>query len=342
MARSKTSKVVISLVVAALALGLFLLSRSPEPIPLVRLSGAVPADFIWGVASSAFQSEGGHLDSNGIRSNDTHPDQDRYGNSVDFRHRYREDVALAHDLGVNTYRIGINWARVEPPQGQIDQDELAYYDDLMFALKQAGIAPLITLDHLDFPGWVTDQGGWTNPKTTAEFVNYASLIVKRYHQDVHLWITFNEAAFYIAGEAGIHKLSWHDIGLVRDNVVAAHLQVYDLIHGLDAGAMVTSNIGWMGDHFGSRPINALDDWLFLDRVADKCDVIAIDYYAANMLQVMRTGEHWNWPPEPVGLYRTLKLLQARYPDKPMLVAETGMATRDGQPRADGVKREDVL
>lgn len=77
-------------------------------------------------------------------------------------------------MGVNTYRIGINWARVEPQPGKFDTVELAFYDDPILSLKQAGVAPLITLNHFDYPGWVSDQGGWTNPKTVGDFVAYAA------------------------------------------------------------------------------------------------------------------------------------------------------------------------
>jgi beta-glucosidase len=340
MARSKTSKVVISLVVAALALGLFLLSRSPEPIPLVRLSGAVPADFIWGVASSAFQSEGGHLDSNGIRSNDTHPDQDRYGNSVDFRHRYREDIALARNMGVNTYRISINWARVEPQKGKLDADELAYYDDVIKAMKEAGIQPIVALDHFVYPGWVDSQGGWSNEQTVTDFVSYARTIASRYHDDVHRWFTFNEAAFNMLGDAAQHKGG--GISKVSEHMVSAHRQIYDLIHGLDPGAQVTSNIVWMGDSPISRLLQHWTDRLFLDKIEDKNDLIAFDYYASSFVQVLRAGKHWKWNPDPPGLYRALQILRKRYPDKPLLIAETGMATPNAQPRPDGLRREDVL
>jgi beta-glucosidase len=144
--------------------------RDPALVPETAVRAALPQDFIRGVSSSAYQSEGGKLDFNWQRRNDSHPEQDRYGTSVDFRNRYRDDVALAKKLGVNTYRIGINWARVEPKKGQINESELAYYDDLIRALKEAGIAPLITLSHFVEPGWVADQGSWGNPQTTADFV----------------------------------------------------------------------------------------------------------------------------------------------------------------------------
>jgi beta-glucosidase len=339
----RTGQVLLAVVVVLL-LALAWDLKGPGAIP-VKPAQPLPAGFIWGVSSSAFQSEGGVLDSEWSRHNATDKTQDRYGPAVDFRHRYREDVQLAHDLGVNTYRIGINWARVEPKQGQYDQAELAYYDDLIAAIKQAGIAPLITLDHFDIPGWVADQGGWTNPDTTKEFVAYSGVIANRYHKDVHLWITFNEAFADMSIQDSLYKLKGKDADRVRDNIVTAHRQTYDLIHQIQPGAMVTSNIAWLGDRFGSGTLNGISDRAFLDRVADKVDVIAIDYYGADLikgLKALSAHANWLWPPEPAGLYRALKIVQAKYPNKPILIAETGMSTQDGLPRADGVTREDTL
>ncbi len=332
----------VALLVSAGSLGWLL--RPAGKIP-VAAAMPLPTNFIWGVSSSAFQSEGGKLDSDWSRINAANLKQDRYGTAVDFRHRYREDIALARDLGVNTYRMGVNWARVEPKEGQIDQSELAYYDDVIAAMKQAGLKPLITLDHFDTPGWVADQGGWTNPKTVKDFTHYAALIAGRYHNNVHLWITFNEAFADMLIQKTAHKLTWKGFGEVRDNIVAAHRQTYDLIHRLDPDATVTSNVAWMGDTGGGRAFNRLSDSQFLDRVANKCDVIAIDYYGADFskgMKALQARANWLWSPEPAGLYRALKLVQARFPKKSILIAETGMATQDGGPRADGVTREDTL
>jgi beta-glucosidase len=318
--------------------------KAPAAVP-VTAAQPLPAGFIWGVSSSAFQSEGGAVDSDWSRVNAADATQDRYGLSVDFRHRYRQDVALARELGVNTYRIGISWARVEPQPGQFDEAELRYYDDLMAALKQAGIAPLITLDHFDSPAWVAEQGGWTSEKTVADFVAYAKVIATRYHDDVHLWITINEAMAAMGGQMVNHHVSLKKFGQVKANVVAAHRQVYDLIHQLDADAMVTSNIVWMGDRRGGALFGWIIDPQFLDQIKDKCDVIAFDYYGSDSMNLLKgvTGKaNWLWQPDPPGLYRALKKLQAQNPDKPILIAEIGMATQDGQPRADGLTREDVL
>jgi beta-glucosidase len=304
--------------------------------------GELPAGFIWGVSASGYQSEGGNVDSNWDRYNAGNPEQDRYGHSVDFRHRYREDVGLARDLGVNTFRIGINWARIEPRRGEFDPAELAYYDDLILWMKQAGIAPLITLDHFVYPGWVADQGAWTNARTATDFVRYSRMIAERYGREVKLWLTFNEAAFFIIIEWKYRKLKWAGVKLMRKHLISAHRQVYDLIHALDSGAMVTSNIVWAGQGARSRLLQWFTDWLFLGGIEDKIDCIAFDYYYHGISDEVLKGRTWEADPDPQGLHRALKKLARRYPKLPVLIAENGMPTQDAQPRADGVRREDVL
>lgn len=328
-------------VVVVLALYLFLRMRPPAHIPETA-APPLPSDFIWGVSSSAFQSEGGHVDSNWSRWNDSQPEQDRYGKAIDYRNRYRGDIELARELGVNTYRMGVNWARLEPRKGQVDPSELAYYDDQILAIKQAGMAPLLTLDHQVYPGWMLDQGGWVNPESVSDFVKYVQLIAERYRNDVRLWITFNEGVFLAPHEMNTRKLGWRDAARVRRHTIAAHRQAYDLIHRLVPDATVTSNVYWLGDRFGSGVLNGISDWMFLDQIADKVDVIGVDYYVADVPGAIRARDFWRWPLSSAGLYRTLKLLQKRFPGKPLLIAEVGMATKNGELREDGKTREDFL
>ncbi|WP_428312708.1 family 1 glycosylhydrolase [Hydrocarboniphaga sp.] len=302
----------------------------------------LPADFIWGVSTSGYQSEGGHVDSNWDRYNAATPSQDRYGKAVDFRHRYREDIALARDLGCNTFRIGINWARVEPRRGEFDETELAYYDDVLLAMKQAGIATLITLDHFVYPGWVGDQGAWTSAQTCADFVRYSQMIAQRYHADVKLWLTFNEAAFFTLIEWKYRKMKWAQVRLMRQHLISAHRQVYDLIHSLDTSAMVSSNIVWCGRGWRSVLLQRFTDWLFLDGIADKMDCSAFDYYYHGVTKELLAGRIWEVDPDPSGIAHAIRKLARRYPKIPVLIAENGMPTDNAQPRADGIRREDVL
>ena len=302
----------------------------------------LPKDFLWGVAASAYQTEGGNVDSNWDRYNATTPGQDPYGKSVDFRHRYREDIALARDLGVNTYRIGINWARVEPRPGQFDEAELAYYDDVVRAIREAGIEPLITLDHFVYPGWIADRGAWTSPGTCDAFVAFSRRMVERYAGDARLWLTFNEAAFFVLIEWKYRKLTWAGVRAMRRHLIRAHREIHALIHARIPGARVSSNIVWCGEGWRSRLLQWFTDWLFLDAAHDTMDWLAFDYYYGGVADAVLQGRTWEADPDPPALGRALRRLARRFPRHPILVAENGMPTLDGQPRADGHTREGVL
>jgi beta-glucosidase len=302
----------------------------------------LPADFIWGVSASGWQSEGGNVNSNWDRYNASAKNQDPYGRSIDFRHRYREDVALARDLGVNTFRIGINWARVEPRDGVFDETELAYYDDLIAALNEAGIAPMVCLDHFVYPGWVDRQGAWTNPKTLQDFTRYCERIASRFAHKVKWWLTFNEAAAFILIEKKYRKLDRAGVHAMSRHVVQAHRDVYDLIHAFDPSARVSSNVVCCGEGLVSRYADWLSDRWFLNRVVDKLDYFAFDYYYSGITREVLQGRIWDAAPAPEGLYRALKRYAKRFPKLPIMIAENGMPTLDAQPRADGVRREDAL
>jgi beta-glucosidase len=308
----------------------------------MRPLAPLPADFIWGVSASGYQSEGGNVDSNWDRYNKDTPTQDRYGTSVDFRHRYREDIALARELGVNTFRIGINWARVEPREGEFAEAELKYYDDVIAAMCDAGLAPLITLDHFVYPGWVERQGAWTNPKTRDDFVRFCERIARRYVAKVKWWLTFNEAGFFVMIERKYRKLDRRGVRAMSRHLVEAHRQVYDRIHALDARARVSSNVVCCGEGILSRLLQWWTDKLFLNHVGGKLDYFAFDYYYRGVDRTVLKGRTWEADPAPDGLYRALHRYARKYPHLPLLIAENGMPTLNAAPRADGVTREDAL
>lgn len=337
--------IVVLLVVCFAGLKIWL--RMPHT-PEIAAAKPLPVNFLWGVSSSAFQSEGGDVDSNFRRLNDdlVGTKQDPYGKSVDFRHRYAEDIALARDLGIKLYRIGISWARVEPKKGQIDEAELAYYDDVIKTLKASGIEPLLTLSHFDHPGWVDDQGEWKNPSTVDEFVSFTKLIAARYHNEVHWWLTFNEASAFIVGEIQLNRHKKTPLGFdgtrtVRRHLIEAHRRSYEAIHQIDPDAMVSSNLAWCGDaNFLSSLVERVSEWVFTDSVVDRMDYIALDYYSSKI--PAEIDKPATWTQDPPGIYRALHALAQRYPGKPLLIAENGLATDNTNPRPDGVRREDAL
>jgi beta-glucosidase len=311
-------------------------------------SRAVAADqrpaFHWGVASAGFQCEGSTPDSNWRRYVAARGPgiTDPYLNSVDFRHRYAADVALARAMGVNTYRFSVEWARIEPRRGVPDQAELAYYDDLVHTVLAAGMTPMITLDHWVYPGWVADQGAWDTERTMTDWLANARTVVSRYAGLGVQWITFNEPTVYLEKELQYRPMNLVQVLLMRQHLVATHRAAYDLIHQLDPGAMVTSNVAYL-----APPLQAPSDAAFFDQVTDKLDFIGIDYYYGlsldnTTLLYAATGDLWNIDPQPDGLLYALRSYHQKVPRLPVYVVENGMCTDNGAPRADGYTRSDHL
>ncbi|KAF7010164.1 hypothetical protein CFC21_024617 [Triticum aestivum] len=163
-----------------------------------------PPGFLFGAATSSYQIEGAYLeDGKGLSNWDvfTHTqsreiNDGRNGDVADDHyHRYMEDVEIMHDLGVNSYRFSISWARVLPRGrlGGVNTAAIAFYDRLIAALLQKGIEPFVTLHHFDLPHELeTRHGGWLGAGIREEFDYYADVCFKAFGDRVKFWTTLNE------------------------------------------------------------------------------------------------------------------------------------------------------
>ena len=174
-----------------------------------------PKDFEWGTATAAFQVEGawnedGKGESIWDRFNHE-PGRIKEGDTADvacdFYHRYREDVALMKELGVNASRFSISWPRIFPEgKGAVNHKGLDFYSRLIDELLAAGITPFPTLYHWDLPQAMQDVGGWANRDVAKYFADYCAAVVDHLGDRVKRWMIFNEPwVFTILGYlAGIH------------------------------------------------------------------------------------------------------------------------------------------
>ncbi|MGW1014404.1 GH1 family beta-glucosidase [Streptomyces termitum] len=204
------------------------MSATPEALP------SFPPDFLWGVSTSAHQIEGA-VDGRARSVWDdfaAEPGRIRDGSTADTAcdhvARYREDVALMRDLGVDAYRFSVSWPRVLAPGG------LDFYDRLVDELCAQGIRPVPTLFHWDLPSEIEAAGGWLNRDTASRFAAHTETVAARLGDRVQKWITLNEPAEHtLLG----HALGEHAPGrkLLFDALPAAHHQL--LAHGLAARAL---------------------------------------------------------------------------------------------------------
>ena len=162
-----------------------------------------PPDFLWGVATAAYQVEGGcQADGKGLSVWDVYTNTDRMAaggetanaalNMYD-RAQMRGDIALLKDLGVNAYRFSINWPRILPDGvGAPNPAGIAYYRWVVAELKAAGIEPLVTLYHWELPQALAERGGWANREIVDCFRHYAGVVFDSLGTDVRLFLALNE------------------------------------------------------------------------------------------------------------------------------------------------------
>ena len=161
----------------------------------------MPKDFLWGVATSSYQVEGAaHLDGRGESIWDLfcRTPGKVYNNhngdvSCDQYHRYAEDIALMHDIGIQAYRFSLAWPRIQPSgSGAANPKGLDYYKRLIDCLLQHSITPVITLYHWDLPAPLQELGGWAHRDTVYRFREYSEICFKHFAAVVPMWITLNE------------------------------------------------------------------------------------------------------------------------------------------------------
>jgi beta-glucosidase len=197
-----------------------------------------PDDFVWGVATAAYQIEGA-VDEDGrapsIWDTFSHT-PGKVGNgdtgdvACDHYHRWQGDIQLMRDIGVGAYRFSVAWPRVVPGgTGQVNKRGLDFYDRLVDGLLEANITPFVTLYHWDLPQVLQDRGGWANRDTADAYVAYADAVVRRLGDRVKNWITHNEpwVAAFLGNFEGRHAPGMQDLPTALQ--VAHHLL---LSHGL--------------------------------------------------------------------------------------------------------------
>ncbi|MGA2685375.1 MAG: family 1 glycosylhydrolase [Verrucomicrobiota bacterium] len=199
------------------------------------MSGALkfPDRFLWGTATSPTQVEG-HVANEW--TDYVAADGGHCRVACNHYHRYAEDVEWMAQLGVNAYRMGIEWSRLQAaPFAPLNGQELERYVDLLDRLKAAGITPMVVLHHFSNPPWITAAGGWLNPATVPAFVDYVAKLVSALKERVYLWNTFNEPDTYasltylLGGFPPFHKWRLWSYRKIIKHMAAAHIRASEVI-----------------------------------------------------------------------------------------------------------------
>lgn len=154
-----------------------------------------PENFLWGTAISAHQSEGNNINSDAWLCENVSPTlyKEPSRDACDSYHRYEEDIAIAADLGFNCHRLGIEWARIEPEEGQFSTAELDHYRRVLEACHKRGLKPMVTYNHFTVPRWFAARGGFEVADGADLFARFAEKSTERLGDLISYASTFNEA-----------------------------------------------------------------------------------------------------------------------------------------------------
>ncbi len=238
-----------------------------------------PEEFLWGVATSAFQLEG----SPGADWATWDPVLSDVPHVTNHYVLFREDLKLLKDLGVNAYRFSLEWSRIQPRENTWDGEAIAHYQEIIDILRDYRIEPMVTLHHFTNPRWFLDRHPWHRGSSREKFLRYVEMMVSTL-TGVRYWITFNEPYVILIGGYldGCMPPGLQDVPrslAALKNIFTSHGKAYDLIHRYvpDAQVSVAHNMSVFAPW---------KKWNPLDRVLKKT---ANYFYNHSIINAFRTG-----------------------------------------------------
>ena len=338
---------------------------------------AWPKDFLWGTAISAYQSEGNNTNADAWIRENVKPTlfKERSGDACDSYHRYGEDIAIAAKLGFNCYRLGIEWARIEPSEGCFSNAELDHYADVLETCRAHGLKPVVTFNHFTTPIWFAARGGFEVADAPDLFARFCGKAAQHLGGLMHLATTFNEAniaylvqilahvippsplvkesmaaAAKAVGSAKFSSLAYADPAVTTPLLQEAHRKGYDAIKtarpALPVGlTLTTQDIFSVGDPAWADTWRdkLYGDWVGVAR--SHADFVGVQPYTR--FRVDANG--LTWPPAgtemtdagyefyPEALGATVRWAH-QATDKPIYVTENGIATNDDARRIAYIDR----
>lgn len=282
--------------------------------------------------------------------------------ATDHYRRYKEDFALAQQLGHNAHRLSLEWSRIEPKPGQWSRPAINHYRDVLQELERQGMKRCVTLHHFTNPQWVAQRGGWLSSRTPEHFAQYVRFVAQQLGDEIDLWVTINEPVVY-ADQAywkgnwpPQHKSLARFLAVTR-HMAAAHRQAYRIIHQYQPKASVGIAKHCIA-YLPARP-NFLPDtiaaglksyWFnhrFFHLTGSVHDFIGVNFYFTDTVRTTLSppfARHDTWKGATSDLGRAIRpeglthvLLEMKRYGKPLYVTENGLADASDSRRADFIR-----
>ncbi len=322
-----------------------------------------PEGFLWGVATAAHQTEGGNTESDWWRWEQIPgkiSDGSKSGEACDHYRRYEQDLDLAAGLGNNAHRLSIEWARVEPREGEWSHEALEHYRRVLTAVRRRGMKVMLTLWHFSLPEWFADKGGWEAGNAIDRYLRYARKVATELGGLVDVWNTMNEPNVYVS--QGYLSGGWppQQKSVFRSQRIAlklcrAHREAYRLLKGLYPETSVGAAQNVLSieayrphsfrDYLGARLIDFWWNHLFYFFTKGTHDFLGLNYYFhyrlkrfgwpptaffAEVRRERRDVSDVGWELNPQGIFRVLKDFESY--GLPIYITENGLPSSNDDRR----------
>jgi beta-glucosidase len=293
-----------------------------------------PGDFLWGTATAAHQVEGNNTNNDWWQweqQEGTILDGARSGIACDWWENAESDLDEAARLGTNAHRLSLEWSRIEPEPSVFDEGALARYREILQALHDRGMKPMVTLHHFSNPLWLVEKGDFSAEIVTDYFRRYAEHVAGSLGDLVSQWVTINEPVVYIVlrylegAFPAPQQQGWRVLPRVLANMLRCHAAAYEAIKARFPQApvgvaknMIAFEARPHGSHldawWAARISNLYNDWWLeamrtgrlrrplrsspIRGLKDSFDFLGINYYTRFHTRFGRLYER-NWGPDAV-------------------------------------------
>lgn len=333
--------------------------------------------FYWGAATASYQVEGGNENTDWAKAA-TEGKVPEAGMLAEHYYRYKEDFDIAVELGHNAHRFSIEWARIEPTEGEFNLKEIEHYRNVLKALRERNLEPFITLWHFTLPEWFSETGGFERADAPEVFARYCAYVVDNLGDLCTHFSTMNEPNVY-ATHGYLYgawppfkrvKVLWKKVGKedgtsektgaiarfsnlfryikVEKKLVTSHRLAFKIIKRKHPNIKIS-----VVKHVrvflsaNKNPVNRLlasimqyfQTYRFMNALRGEYDEIGLNFYRVTEFGGVRNflTTDMDWKVFPSAIYYALKIL-SKY-EKPLFVAEGGVADEDDDIRAQYISQE---
>jgi beta-glucosidase len=326
-----------------------------------------PKSFLWGVATSSYQIEGGNSASDWCGWEKKGKAKDKAGKTCDYWNKWKEDHEWLSELGVNSFRLSLEWSRLEPEEGKFSTEAIEEYRAILSDLKNRGIKIQLTLWHWTSPLWFQEKYGFHSKKTVEIFSRYAQKAAEEFGGFADIFVVLNEPMVplgqgYLAGlfPPGFKNplKFWQAV----NNLSKAYIESYKIIHKIrpDAQVGISYLYNWFEaeNFWGEKLLERVAKWfrvgLFGNKIKGYQDYFGLDYYRLGKItfgkikfdprnanyfgfKIMADKNNiMEWVTYPEGIYKAIKEIQKDY-ELPIYILENGLPTSAGLEDKDRVE-----